>query len=170
MINMIAIRRRYININWSKMQVTHNKICASHVKCMKEKWNPFRDDWEQGFDSDCFGHCSEREYCSKAFYDHDLYLDNHLEWIVVEFENRSHGVNEEIELLYKGLINCNLKLDYNEKRIATFEKCPEKSRCNCFNEKARYICSDASLCSLIYYYKNKIEKLVGIKEADINNA
>jgi len=63
---------------------------------MKEKWNPFREDWEQGFDSDCFGHCSEREYCYQAFRDKECYLENHLKHIIIEFENKPHGINDYV--------------------------------------------------------------------------
>lgn len=94
---MIAIRRRYININWSKMQILHSKISASHVRCMKTKWNPFREDWEQGWDSDCCCHCSEDDYCFKAFRDKECHLENHFKPILIEFENRHHGFEKEVK-------------------------------------------------------------------------
>jgi len=80
---MIGIKRKYINIKWDKMQINNNKINANHVHCMKEKWNIFRDDWAQGFDSDCFGHCSEYDKCKEAFYDKQYHGENHCKLIVV---------------------------------------------------------------------------------------
>jgi len=81
------------------MQVLHSKIDASHVRCMKTKWNPFRDDWDQGFDSDCCcGHCTETDYCLEAFYDKECRLENHLKSIIIEFENKPPGFDEEVKL------------------------------------------------------------------------
>ena len=80
---MLGIKRKYINIKWDKMQVIENGITVHHVHCMKEKWNIFRDDWAQGFDSDCFGHCSEYDKCKEAFYDKQYHGENHCKLIVV---------------------------------------------------------------------------------------
>lgn len=50
-----------------------------------------------------------------------------------------------------------IKMNTIDKKIDDFEKCHEKARCNCFNNNARYICSDAMMCSLINYYKKQLE-------------
>lgn len=97
---MKGAKRYYIDIDWSKMQVLHDKITASHVRCMKRKWNPFRDDWEQGFDSDCFGHCSETDYCFKAFFDdEELQGENHLKSIYIHIDETPRWQDEEINIL-----------------------------------------------------------------------
>jgi len=95
---MIGIKRKYINIKWDKMQVVENGINVRHVHCMKEKWNLFRDDWGQGFDSDCFGHCSEFNKCRDVFYDKQYHGKNHFKLIVVPFENISWH-DDEIKIL-----------------------------------------------------------------------
>jgi len=93
---MVAVKRLYIDIDWSKMQILHSKIDASHVRCMKTKWNPFRDDWEQGFDSDCCGHCSEDNYCFNAFYDKNRHKENHFKPIIIEFEEKPCWNDKEV--------------------------------------------------------------------------
>lgn len=95
---MIGIKRIFINMNWDKMQVKDNGINASHVKCMKLKWNPFRDDWKQGFDSDCFGHCSEFNKCSNAFFNKEYHRDNHFKVIIMPFEKIPHGETDILQI------------------------------------------------------------------------
>jgi len=96
---MVAIRRVYIDIDWLKMQRLHEKITISHIKCMKIKHNPFREDWEQGFDSDCCcGHCTDTNYCFEAFKDKRCHLENNFKPIIIEFENKPHGHNEEVDI------------------------------------------------------------------------
>ena len=53
------------------------------------------------------------------------------------------------------------------KQIDIFENCLEKSRCNCFNKDARYICGYAMMCSLIDYYKQEIIKISDKYEENI---
>lgn len=95
---MIGIKRRYINIKWDKMQVIKNGMTVYHVHCMKEKWNLFRNDWGQGFDSDCFGHCSEYDKCRNAFYDKQYHGENHFKLIVVPFD-KIDWYDDKIEIM-----------------------------------------------------------------------
>ena len=60
-----------------------------------------------------------------------------------------------------------IQFSLNEKQISTFENCLEKSRCNCFNKIARYICGYAPVCSLIYYYKQEIIAISDKYEEDV---
>jgi len=96
---MIAIKRLYIDIDWTKMQTLHKKITSSHIDCMKTKWSPFRDEWKQGFDSDCCcGHCTDTEYCFEAFWDKRCHLENHLKPIIVEFEKKPCWDDAEVNI------------------------------------------------------------------------
>jgi len=61
-----------------------------------------------------------------------------------------------------------LKLNTNGKLIDIFEKCPEKSRCNCFNKNARYICGYVSVCNLINYYKQEVRNISDGYEIEIS--
>ena len=38
-----------------------------NIECMKKKWDINRNDWEQGFDSDCAIHCCQRDICFQIF-------------------------------------------------------------------------------------------------------
>jgi len=98
---MVAVRRIYIDIDWTKMQTLHKKIDKDHIWCIKSKWNPFKENWSQGFDSDCGGHCSDRKYCYKAFGDKRCHLENHLKPIIVEFEKKIRGHEEEVNIVIK---------------------------------------------------------------------
>jgi len=53
---------------------------------MKKKWSPFRDDWSQGFDSDCFAHCSEFNKCEKVFDKKQYHKENHFKIIIILFD------------------------------------------------------------------------------------
>lgn len=66
-------RETFLDINtidFTKMKKLHKEINEYNIRCMKEKWDPERDDnREPGFDGDCFAHCSEYEICFEAFFD-----------------------------------------------------------------------------------------------------
>ena len=99
---MVAIRRVYIDIDWAKMQTLHKKIDKDHIWCIKSKWNPYKENWSQGFDSDCCcGHCTNTEYCFEAFWDKRCHLQNHFKPIIVEFENKVHSHEEEVNIVIK---------------------------------------------------------------------
>jgi len=53
------------------------------------------------------------------------------------------------------------------KQISTYENCPNKSRCNCFNENPRYICGYADVCNLIVYYEKQIIAISDKYEEDV---
>lgn len=102
---MIGVSRQYIALDWEQMKKSHPD---AEIRCMKKKWDLFRSDWSQGWDSDCFAHCSNTENCYHAFNDSSLALENHLEEVVVsitrmpfieEFDLYSMNKIEESERL-----------------------------------------------------------------------
>ncbi len=79
------IKEKYSN----KMCIDCNNSCTSttiesNIKCIKKKWDTYRSDWEQGFDSDCFCHCCQYDICSKLFYDIECHNEEHMDVIIVD--------------------------------------------------------------------------------------
>jgi hypothetical protein len=64
-------------------------VTESEINCMINKWNPFRDDWSQGFDSDCYAHCYKFNNCMKVFQNIEYHNENHFNdiIIIVDYDN-----------------------------------------------------------------------------------
>lgn len=95
---MDEFERFIINLNEDKIKEKYtsqmccscNKNCKSrdiesNIKCIKTKWDTYRTDWEQGFDSDCFCHCCQHDICSKIiYYDKECHNKGHMDLIIIE--------------------------------------------------------------------------------------
>jgi hypothetical protein len=95
---MKGIKRHYINIDKQKLQELHPEVDDQQFKCMMSKWNPFRDKWKQGFDSDCYGHCTGFESCLEAFHDDRVEGKNHLKQIIVPMEEKPCWEDKQVEI------------------------------------------------------------------------
>ncbi len=91
---MKGVKRLHIDIDWEKLKELHPK---AEVKCMQKKWDPFKK-WEQGFDSDCFAHCSNYEHCTSAFYDNRVENKNHFKEIIVPTEEKLFWGDKEVNI------------------------------------------------------------------------
>lgn len=94
---MKGVERLHIDIDWDKMKSLHTEVKELHVRCMNKKWSPFKE-WEQGFDSDCFAHCSEYDICTKHFYDERCHLKNHFKKIIIPCEEKLYCDDKEFKL------------------------------------------------------------------------
>lgn len=70
----------------------------AEAKCIKEKWNMFKE-WRQGFDSDCFAHCSNYDHCIPVFDDKRVHGENHLKMIIVPCNEKLYWGDEEVVIL-----------------------------------------------------------------------
>lgn len=92
---MKGVKRRFIDIDWDKMKKIYPSIDDKQIRCMKDKWNPFRN-WQQGFDSDCGMHCSLCDICSEAFYDERVEGKEHFKEIIIPVKEINKSADEEI--------------------------------------------------------------------------
>lgn len=98
---MTMLEERFIiNFNEDKIKEKYTNILKEHcskcnsscskenikdnIKCMKQKWDINRTDWEQGFDSDCYGHCCQVDICFQIFKDKECHNKGHMDLTIVE--------------------------------------------------------------------------------------
>lgn len=51
-----------------------------NIECLKDKWNFYREDYYQGFDGDCAGHCCQMNLCMKIFKDKECITTRKSSW------------------------------------------------------------------------------------------
>lgn len=101
-INENKIKEKYSLL----LEATHkkcNKTCNfcdldDNIRCIKEKWNTNRTDWNQGFDSDCYAHCCQNDICMDIFQDDTCITSKKNTFI--ETEERIPGNEKPIINLY----------------------------------------------------------------------
>lgn len=89
-----GVERFYVDIDWDKLKSLHPN---ANVNCMKKKWNPFKE-WEQGFDSDCFSHCTNYDFCFPAMTDERTHLENHLKTIIIPCDKKLFWGDKEFAI------------------------------------------------------------------------
>lgn len=91
----VYISRRVIDLDLEKMKEVHPEV---EIECLMDKLDPLRDDWKQGMDSDCFGHCSNYDNCYNAWRDNSLRGENHYREIIVAFDKKPCFEDKEVKV------------------------------------------------------------------------